>query len=147
MLDIERGQIMGMSPWKSLFRTVIVGVVWAAVLIGIGLWIDHSTSSPFVDILFFEGCIFIIFGGLSLMGGIPLGVSLKGIGQKTPLYTADMLLEIVKSEDEINKKTKVNNGINETKGNKLNYAFNAISLLLAGGICIIIDIILVVGIQ
>lgn len=127
---------MEKSSMNILLRSVIIGVVWAAALIGLGFWIESSTNSPLVDILFFEGGIFILLGGLSLIGGIPAGVSLKGMGRSDAQYIAGIQMEVAQKEKAASP---------AILKNKLSYAFNAISLLIGGGICIVIDIIMVMG--
>lgn len=129
---------MDKPSWKLLIRSVVIGTIWAVILIVFGFWLEYTTGSPFVDILFFEGGILIILGGLSLLGGIPAGFSLKGLGRNDGQYIAGIQIAVEQKESEVRK---------TILKNKISYAFNAVSLLLGGGICILIDIIMVMGIE
>jgi predicted membrane protein len=118
---------------KSLIKCVIWGGIWPIILVLIGLLIVNFTTYNLKDVLFIEGIILVILGGLSLVGGNPLGLSLQAMGQNSAQYVANANLEVTKMEKEKNT--------NRIKSN-LRTSINMVSLIIGGVICIVINFIL-----
>ncbi len=117
-----------------LIQSAIISVVLTAAMIFLALLADWITIYWFVDILFFEGAIALLSGLVYITGGIPLGVSKKGIAQNTPQPGETEKLEMQKREEELRQK--------KLQSHKKVRRF-MLGVLFAGAICTIIDILLV----
>lgn len=115
---------------KLLIKYTLWGVIWAVAFIILGFIIKKFSTFSLKDILFVEGILLVIFGAASCIGGNPLGLSIQALGQPNAQYAAYANLEVTRMERE--------------KLSKFNFktAFNLISLVLAGLICIIINFII-----
>lgn len=115
---------------KLLLKYTFWGVVWAVVFIILGFIIEKLSTFSLKDIFFVEGILLVILGAASCIGGNPLGLSIQALGQTNAQYAAYANLEVTKMEKE--------------KLSKFNFrtAFNLISLVLAGVICIVINFII-----
>lgn len=117
-----------------LFQSMIIGVILAAAMILIALLADWITIYWFIDLLFFEGAIALLSGLIYITGGLPLGVSKKGIAQNTPRPGEPEKLETQKREEDLRQK--------KLQSHKKVRRF-MLGVLFAGAICTVIDILLV----
>lgn len=113
---------------KLLVKCVLLGLILSGILVLIGFTITKYTSFNLKDVLFFEGIIVVMFAALSAVGGIPIGLSLQGMGQNNAQYVANATLEAARME----KESKV-----KTLRKEFNKSTTMASLVIAGVICII----------
>lgn len=116
--------------FKVITRCIIWGVVWAIIFIILGFIIVKFSDFNLKDVLFIEGIVLVILGASSCIGGNPLGLSIQAMAQSNAQYAANANLEITRMEKEKN---------NRTSNLSLRSAFNLVSLVFAGIICIIIN--------
>lgn len=118
---------------KPLVKYIFFEILLSVILLLIGLAIVYFTTYNFKDVLFVEGMVVIILGIFSGISGNSTGLSLQGMGQNNAQYVSNANLEILKMEKE---KTKNNLNTN------IRIGLNMVSLIIGGGICIIIDFII-----
>ncbi|WP_346917214.1 hypothetical protein [Clostridium sp.] len=124
---------MDKSQIKSLIKCVVWGIIWSIILVLIGLCIVKFTTHNLKDVLFIEGIILVIWGGMAFVGGNPMGISLQGMGQINAQYIANANLEVTKMEKE-KTATPIKNSFKAS--------INIVSLVIGGLICIIINFII-----
>jgi len=121
------------SQVKLFFKSIMWGIVWAGLLVLIGLVVTNITKYNFKDVIFSEGMIVVLLGVFSSIGGNPLGLSFQAMGQNNSQYVSKANLEISKMEkDKIGDSNKTN----------IKFGFSTISLIIGGVICIIINFII-----
>lgn len=118
---------------KLLVKCVLLGLILSSILVLIGFTITKYASFNLKDVLFFEGIIVVMFAALSSVGGIPIGLSLQGMGQNNAQYVANATLEAARME----KESKV-----KTLRKEFNKSTTMASLVIAGVICIITNFII-----
>lgn len=112
---------------------IIWGIAWSIVLCVIAAIIKYKTNFNLNDILFVEGIAAIAIGLLSSIGGNPMGVSIKSLGQNNAQYAANANLEISKMEKEM---------FHDSIKSDIKIALSTASLCLGGVICIIINFVI-----
>lgn len=118
---------------KQLLKCLIRGIIIATICIIIGLLITNFSKFLLYNVLFIEGMILIVIGGISIVGGISAGNSLKTLGRDNTQYNTTLNYEIVKKENEIKK-----SGLSSNKG----IPYDMISAVIAGLVCIVVVIVI-----
>ena len=109
------------SQVKLFFKSIVWGIVWAGLLVLIGLVVTNITKYNFKDVIFSEGMIVVLLGVFSSIGGNPLGLSFQAMGQNNSQYVSKANLEISKMEkDKIGDSNKTN----------IKFGFSTISLII-----------------
>lgn len=123
---------MDKDTLKNIRKCIILGIIWAILLVAIAFLITTLKDYNLKDVLFIEGIAFITFGILSCIGGNPLGLSIQGLGQNNAQYIANSNLQVSKLEKANTKNIK----------NTLSIGLSTVSLILAGILVIAINFII-----
>lgn len=91
---------------KTIGKCIIFGIVWAIVLFVVAILIKNNKGYNFKDVLFVEGIFLVAVGCLSIVAGNPTGLSMRGIGDENPQYSAYTNLEITRMERDKTKNIK-----------------------------------------
>ncbi|MEG1797375.1 MAG: hypothetical protein RR262_12835 [Clostridium sp.] len=124
---------MDKSQMESLIKCVVWGILWSIIFILIGFIIANFTPYILKDVLFVEGMLVIIVAASSSISGNPLGLSLQALGENNAQYVANANLEVTKME-----KQKQHHNFKTD----LRSSLNAVSLIIGGVICIVINFII-----
>jgi len=119
---------------KPLLKSMIRGLIFAAVLIVSSLLIDLFSSYPFIDILFIEGMFMVIIGGFPLFYILPSGTFMKALRGEGTQSASSVHAKVDETEDIAKRKVPKM---------KPDTVFVMISFMIGGLICILLDILLV----
>ena len=125
---------MEKAKMKPLLKSLLRGLVFAAVLIVTSLLIDFFSSYPFIDILFIEGMFMVIIGGFPLFYILPSGTFMKALRGEDTQSASSVHAKVAETEDIAKRKVPKM---------KPDTVFVMISFMIGGVICILLDILLV----
>ncbi|MEG2289427.1 MAG: hypothetical protein RR891_05220 [Clostridium sp.] len=121
------------NNFKELMKCIGLAIFWTIVIVVITLFISKVKDTNFKDSLFFISLAVIAIGIFVLMSGNPLGLPVYHLGGNSSGFTANIIHMVMTREKEKNN-----------RGHQLSLksCFNISSIILAGIICFIIDVLI-----